>query len=62
MRGIENILLAGNDSIENDIKWKGGLFGIGSFKKVLREIATCKLNVEDIKYLAKVFFQISIIQ
>lgn len=62
MRGIENILLAGNDSIENDIKWKGGLFGIGSLKKVLREIATCKLDIADIKYLAKVFFQTSIIK
>lgn len=52
-------LEAATNVIENDIKWTG-LFG--SLSDVIRQAAECNLNIDDVKFLAKIYFHLGIIQ
>ena len=59
MQSLSNILIAGNDVIINEVKWTGWF---GSLKKILREIAACNLKIQQIKLLAIIYFQVSLIK
>lgn len=59
MQSLSNILIAGNDVIINEVKWTGWF---GSLKKILREVAACNLKIQQIKLLAVIYFQVSLIK
>ena len=58
LRNLSVLILASNRVI-NSLKWAGWF---GDLKGILRDAANCKLDVEDIKFLAKIYFQLALLK
>lgn len=47
------------NQVINSIKWTGWF---GSLIGILRDPAKCKLDIEDTKFLPKLYFQLALVQ